>query len=284
MYTIVYYSVMENKSSLQSVIPVYKPLGVTPLEAVRLFKQRYPDYNDQKISYAGRLDPMAEGLLLLLIGEENKNRQFYEAMQKTYEFEMICGISTDTYDILGKVTSPPLSFMRTIDKETVSKAVKAWNGTHLQSYPPYSSRTVNGKPLYWWARNSRLDEISIPQKQITVYATALSTERQISQLELHGSIVQRIQSLRGDFRQEAILAAWKNYFTVRYTGQPIQEAHDSYPLFPCSITCSSGTYIRGIVHEIGLQLGCGAMAYSIKRMTIGSYRVADALQVTTPTQ
>ena len=68
---------------MQSVIPVYKPLGLTPLQAIVKFKKLFPDYANEKISYAGRLDPMAEGLLLLLVGEENKQRNEYEDLSKT---------------------------------------------------------------------------------------------------------------------------------------------------------------------------------------------------------
>ena len=55
------------------------------------------------MTYAGRLDPMASGVLLVLAGEETKNKDKYLGLDKEYDFEILFGFATDTYDILGKV-------------------------------------------------------------------------------------------------------------------------------------------------------------------------------------
>ncbi|PSO45951.1 MAG: tRNA pseudouridine(55) synthase, partial [Parcubacteria group bacterium QH_9_35_7] len=59
-----------------------KPISLTPLQTIEKFKEQNPKYKDKKMSYAGRLDPMAEGLLLCLVGEENKNREEYQQLEK----------------------------------------------------------------------------------------------------------------------------------------------------------------------------------------------------------
>ena len=76
------------------VISIFKPLGLTSYQAIKLFKQKHPQYADEKISPAGRLDPMAEGILLLLLGEENKKRNEYEKLEKEYQKleKTFCGI------------------------------------------------------------------------------------------------------------------------------------------------------------------------------------------------
>src|SRR6185436_12995765 len=88
------------------MILLHKPLGLSPLEVIKLFKQQNFEYASATISYAGRLDPMADGLLLLLVNEENTQRKLYEALPKTYEFTVLLGVETDTYDILGKIIYP----------------------------------------------------------------------------------------------------------------------------------------------------------------------------------
>ena len=80
---------------------INKPNGMTPLEVVNKIKTQNLELINKKITYAGRLDPLAHGLLLLLVGEETKNRNAYLSLRKIYEFEMILGFETDTYDILG---------------------------------------------------------------------------------------------------------------------------------------------------------------------------------------
>ncbi len=89
---------------MQQLINVYKPLGMTPLEVIRKLKQTNSYLTEAKISYAGRLDPLAHGVLLLLVGENTKEKDRYLALPKTYEFEIIFGLQTDTYDLLGYAT------------------------------------------------------------------------------------------------------------------------------------------------------------------------------------
>ena len=57
---------------MKNIINIYKPVSITPLQAIEKFKLQNPCYKNQKISYPGRLDPMAQGILLLLVGNENK--------------------------------------------------------------------------------------------------------------------------------------------------------------------------------------------------------------------
>lgn len=92
---------MKNKS----YIIANKPIGKTPFEVIQEIKKSHPELKNTKIGYAGRLDPMAEGLLLLLIGEENKKKHAYENLNKTYECEIFFGFATDTYDLMGMITS-----------------------------------------------------------------------------------------------------------------------------------------------------------------------------------
>ena len=70
---------------LEKVINIYKPQGWTPLRTIVELKKLNKKYKDATISYAGRLDPMAEGVLLLLVGEENKKRKKYQDLTKVYE-------------------------------------------------------------------------------------------------------------------------------------------------------------------------------------------------------
>ena len=68
----------QKQKILKPFILLNKAIGETPLELILKFKRKNPEYENEKIAYAGRLDPMADGLLLLLLGEENKKRKSYE--------------------------------------------------------------------------------------------------------------------------------------------------------------------------------------------------------------
>ena len=92
-----------------SVIPCIKYIGQTPLDVVEALRETNKwDKKDVKLSYAGRLDPMAHGLMIVLKDEECANQHKWHNMNKTYEFKLLIGLSTDTYDILGvsKKTKP----------------------------------------------------------------------------------------------------------------------------------------------------------------------------------
>src|SRR5260221_10407124 len=92
---------MKKNSSLNLI---NKKIGETPSEAILRFKIENPDYDTVAMTYAGRLDPMAEGLLLVLCGEEIDKKEKYLNLSKTYEFEVLWGFSSDTLDILGLVS------------------------------------------------------------------------------------------------------------------------------------------------------------------------------------
>ncbi len=80
-----------------------KHLGETPLQALDRLRIEQPEYQKATLSYAGRLDPMAEGLLLVLVDDECKHSQDYFGFDKDYEATILFGFDTDTHDILGKI-------------------------------------------------------------------------------------------------------------------------------------------------------------------------------------
>src|SRR6185437_1274560 len=153
------------------ILTIYKPIGFTPFEVVKTIKQVNPKLSKVKMGYAGRLDPLAHGVLLLMIGEETKNRDYYLSLPKTYDFEVVFGVQTDTYDVLGLIekTSLPINNVNLFVNKYVNKTI----GKSLQTYPPYSSKTVQGKPLFWWARQGKLSEIEMPTREIEIFDFAV---------------------------------------------------------------------------------------------------------------
>src|SRR5690606_23219787 len=91
-------------SSNTEILQLYKREGETPLECIQRFRAENPSYAEVSMTYLGRLDPMAEGLLLVLAGDTRKKKAYLE-LDKRYEFEVLWGFETDTYDMLGLVTA-----------------------------------------------------------------------------------------------------------------------------------------------------------------------------------
>lgn len=217
------------------VICVYKEVGETPLEAISKLGI------NEKLSYIGRLDPLADGLMLVLVGDENKKREAYLNLPKTYKFEFICGLRTDTYDVLG------------LAEKCGDGYKKIEVGKRSQKYPPYSSKPVNGKPLFMWAREGK--NVELPERDIEIFESKIIGERIVSAENLKKIIIDKINLVKGDFRQKEIIERWEEVLT-----------EGEYKIVTGEVSCSSGTYIRGLVNESGC---CSAL--SITRTKFGDY-------------
>lgn len=254
---------------MHSVLPLYKKRSQTPLQAVEAFREKHPEYANEKLGYAGRLDPMAEGLLLVLVGEENKKRKAYENLTKEYVFDMLPGIATDTYDVLGDI----IAIKTPVSMEDISGKLPAmlpkYIGKFSQPLPPYSSQPVNGKPLYYWARRGALANMVIPEKIREIYDMELVKVYTIESYVLRTYITDGIRETTGDFRQESILRQWNEFFT--------QSEQKAYPVFTLRVSCSSGTYVRSLIHALGTALQTGAVALQIKRTQIGNFTQEDII-------
>ncbi|MEK7646438.1 MAG: hypothetical protein AAB381_01975 [Patescibacteria group bacterium] len=238
-------------------VTINKNLGETPLEALERFRAEQialgrVELADVPMTYAGRLDPMAEGKLLILIGEECKQKEKYLGLDKTYEVEVLFGIETDTYDILGLAK---IHLQGQSDKKVVTST---YIGTFTQTYPPYSSKTVDGKQLHTLARADELPE-ELPTKEVEIYSIEKLEDKKISAPDLLNLIQQRIALVKGDFRQKEIFEKWN---------EVLAHSVQTFPVIKLKVTCSSGTYMRSLAQRIGKEMGMGACALSIKRTEI----------------
>jgi len=246
---------------MKSVISLYKPVGISPVQLINTFKEQNPEYKDVKISPAGKLDPLAHGVMVLLVGDENKKRREYELSDKVYQFQAVIGFGTDSYDICGLsvIGSPNIA----VSDESLKNILRTYKGKQRQKFPPFSSYKIKGKPLFNWALRNKLNEITIPEKEIEIYDIKLLNTKYINGHELYTDIKERISLLKGNFRQEEIMKRWENNIEIEKRYQVIEmEAH-----------VSSGTYIRGIVNDLGIRIGAKATAIEINRIRSGKYTV-----------
>jgi len=247
---------------VKRIIILNKEEGETPLQALQNFRKSHKSYKDIKMTYAGRLDPMASGLLLILAGEETKNKEKYLNLDKEYEFEVLFGFSTDTYDILGKVLSSNiLTNIGIKDLENkIKKNLKYFTGKYVQKYPIYSSKTVKGKQLFVYAREGR--QVELPEREVVVRKLKFLKLRKISSTRLLKDIEKRIKKVGGDFRQKEILKLWQ---------QKLLRSKENFSIAEFKIKCSSGTYVRAVANSLGEKIGIPTLAYSIKRKKIGKW-------------
>ena len=94
---------------MKKYITLDKAVGETPLSCAEDYRAKHKELEGVAMAYAGRLDPMASGKLLILLGEECKNQTNYHGLDKEYEFSVLLGIGSDTHDVLGRLETPTLS-------------------------------------------------------------------------------------------------------------------------------------------------------------------------------
>lgn len=117
----------------------------------------------KKVGHLGTLDPMAEGLMLIPVGDALKVAYLLDSMDKTYHVKALFGFETDTLDLEGKVIKKE---DYTFDKDKVYSVLESFNKTYLQEVPKYSAKKVNGKKLYEYARNNI--EVELPKTKVTI--------------------------------------------------------------------------------------------------------------------
>lgn len=259
-------------------ILIDKPIGWTPLQALDALRIRQPELKDAKLAYAGRLDPIASGLMVVLVDDECNDRDRFQSLEKTYEFKAILGFETDTYDIMGlaKVGNGGAAGEQSaVTQEQISAALDQVRNITAQPYPPFSSKVVNGKPLFWYARHNQ-QPAEIPSKEIKVSELELLGSKRYPAAEIAATIHNRITYVTGDFRQVDILKIWYQLLaepqTVSSTSRGGLDINEYIELH-LRATVSSGTYIRGLVNELGKILGTGAVAYDIHRTKVGDYLI-----------
>ncbi|HZI93418.1 MAG TPA: tRNA pseudouridine(55) synthase TruB [Patescibacteria group bacterium] len=154
---------------LEGLLVVDKPAGPTSHDIVDQVRRFTPGL---RVGHTGTLDPFATGVLALCLGRATRLARFLTAARKTYEGAIRLGVTTDTYDIDGRVlteAAPPA-----IDAATLELAVRGLTGRLMQTPPRYSARKIKGRPMYRLAREGR--EVAPEPSPVIVYRFEI-TER-----------------------------------------------------------------------------------------------------------
>lgn len=150
---------------MQGLLLINKPEGITSFKAVAVCRKIT---NTKKIGHTGTLDPLATGVLPILVGRATHLSDYLLTSDKSYIATVKAGIETDTLDITGEIlkeTTPCFS------REELEKAITAFTGKQLQFPPVFSAIKKDGVPLYKLARKGQ--EVSVEPREITVHSIKL---------------------------------------------------------------------------------------------------------------
>lgn len=242
------------------IFPVWQSLG----GSTHLLAQACGAKLGEASTHTGTLDPMAEGIVVVLTGEDRFAKGQLQDWSKTYRFSILWGISTDSLDRLGIITAHSATEL-TI--EDISAAVSQFPLKYVQSTPKFSAQRWNGQSGFELARAQqpivqKTREVKLSEF-VMVGSEFLSSEQVVEQ---HYATVKKVT---GDFRQDEVAQSWTA--TLPKNKQFLITHH--------SVTTSPGTYIRQLVQDLANRLQTPAETWSITRIKNGPYEKQDCVEV-----
>ncbi|EKD28536.1 MAG: tRNA pseudouridine synthase B [uncultured bacterium] len=226
-----------NNSSIGYIL-LDKPIGWSSFDCVSYIKRKY---SLKKAGHGGSLDPIATGLLLILINNATKWFDNLHNHYKTYEVAMLLGASFDTLDITGNMenfysfnsnksnfilNSTQTEFISPTSKE-VNEVLLSFKGESYQTPPKYSALKINGKSAYEYARKGKAVEMI--QRKIFV--------------------------------------------------DDIELTHYNFPKITFKVTCSKGFYVRSLCNDIAGKLGTLGVMYNLRRISQAGNNINEALEI-----
>ena len=148
---------------MDGIIVINKPKGCTSHDIVYKVKKIF----NEKVGHTGTLDPMAEGVLPILIGKGTLVSKYLINHDKKYIVELQLGIKTDTADSEGKIIEKKEVNVELLSKSKIENILNMFVGKQEQVPPIYSAIKVNGKKLYEYARKGQ--KVELKPRQIEIY-------------------------------------------------------------------------------------------------------------------
>lgn len=267
-----------------AIIELWKDYGITSNEFARRYKL---NFNLDCVCYAGRLDPMARGKMIILTNRDTKNVNKYLDHGKLYNFDMIIGIDTKSHDCLSEINtiSNDLLFFKPEEltlklQELTLKLQEFIKCYTVQEYPIVSNYTIKHdnikKPLWWFYANGYLSEpsssstekykiIKLPTKNVTIFDYKINNIQTVQLNKLIELFVDRIKLIdnertQNELRTQDIIEQWEK---IRDNSHNLQLITINMEL-----TVSSGFYIRQFCNDFGKFISNGAIAFDITRLKI----------------
>ncbi|MFH1855622.1 MAG: tRNA pseudouridine(55) synthase TruB [Candidatus Omnitrophota bacterium] len=234
---------------MNGIILVDKPKGFTSFDAVNFIKKRF---SLAKVGHAGTLDPLATGLLVILIGKATKLAETFLCDSKIYSTVMTLGIKTDTFDVTGKITAKSEEIPSV---EKIIETLKNFEGDIEQVPPVFSAIQYKGQRLYKLARKGTA---VVPEKRkVFIYYI-----KKIKFLPASAS---------DDYSPE-------NLRILKYDPDTVEMVR-RLPQVSFEVKCSKGTYIRSLCEDAGEALNCPAVLKELRRTSSGEFELKDAVTI-----
>lgn len=255
------------------IIPVYKKLGESTHLLAKKVGQRVflttQNSEDLKATHTGTLDPMAEGVVIVLTGKDRFNKEKLASGKKSYTFEILWGFKTDADDLLGIISK--VSDQEIIEEDindALQNEINRSIGVQNQIIPSFSARRINGESFFDQAKRN----LNTPQitEVVEIFQAKIINFDRISIDQLEKNILDKISKVVGDFRQEEIINKWQNELLKLK-----KKNKKSFLLTKIEIMTSKRFYVRGLVRDLSKKLQIPATTFSIIRTQNGKFKITD---------
>lgn len=206
-----------------------KPSGISSFKAIKMVQKKL---DIKKIGHCGTLDPLATGMLPLVINEGTKYAQYISSSHKAYEVTIQFGLSSDTYDIEGEITKK--RNIGHLSKELINQFLTQLTGKISQQPPKFSAIKVNGQRAYSLARAGSTFELAKREVDIKCF-NLLDLDDTVARFFVHCSKGTYIRSLIHDLGEMigcgAIMTQLKRFWVNPFQDNPmysIEEINTSH--------------------------------------------------------
>ena len=255
---------------MNALLIIDKPGGMTSHDVVARVRRAT---GEQSVGHLGTLDPMATGVLPLLLGKYTRLAQFFGTSEKAYTGTIRFGFATDTYDAEGLTVGEPCAVELNLD--AVRREAARFAGEIEQMPPPYSAKKIAGKPAYKLAREGKTPELK--PVRITVNAfTIESVEGDTARFAMRisaGGYVRAIAHAMG-----LALGCGAHLASLRRTAAGVFTLEHALPLEAMEALAAQGHLERGLAHPRTLLPEMPAV--TADEQTVG--RIRNGMQVNLP--
>ncbi|CAG8544968.1 19117_t:CDS:2 [Dentiscutata erythropus] len=242
---------------LHGLLAINKPRGKTSTEVLNTLRQFFRNRTNSivnkkklKLGHGGTLDPLATGVLVIGINDGCKELYKYIGCNKVYSATGLFGFATDSYDSCGKLSK--IAPVKHITKEMLSFTLQKFTGDILQKPPLYSALRMEGRRLYDYARKGIALPKSIEPRAVKIHSLSL--------LDFTTSHDYKPPTTTDTMLLEAIKTSEKNSLL-------------NNPIFKIHVECGKGTYIRSLIHDIGIELNSAAHVVELVRLQQGDLQL-----------
>jgi tRNA pseudouridine55 synthase len=225
---------------MNAVLIIDKPTGFTSHDVVNRVRRIL---GLRSVGHLGTLDPMATGVLPLVVGNLTRLAQFYTSSEKTYEGTIRFGLATNTYDAEGEATGQAQDV--TVSLASLQELAARFRGTLQQMPPPFSAKKINGVPAYKLARKKK--EVALEAAQVEIKAFEItSCHRACAEFRAHVSSGTYMRSVAHDMGRE--LGCGAHLASLRRTGVAEFSIADAHTLEQLEVAAKAERLEEVFVH------------------------------------